>query len=417
MLETEYIKSMSLNYERVKLPEKPEENKYQYCILSRGGIGGLLSCTMRFINTDAFMYYDITSKQPIDKLLQKKKIDREWLKNFVWNVRYIKNEINRFLLDDRNVMWYPEQIYQDIDDTRWNVLYYPYYEGRNNSFDELLKFVVDKVDYADKVLSECVYKIYEQYAQYGDAYFKEKVLDDIKMLEKEELLPGRGKKKEHPEKMTDEEFVDYEVKKFNKIIGRYVEEDEEEEEEEVKPSRSRRETKKGLFKFLESARKRDKEERDKIRRENRYFMELTDDDMVAEDDEDYGDIEPEDLDDDFETEKKEAEYGKTIYIENVAEATDEKRRLYDEDEKVLAVLGEEPFVIGKKKDSVDLVLDHTSVSRLHARIAKEGEDYYLEDMNSTNGTFKNEKRLRPYEKRKLIPGDEIRFGSVTISFK
>ena len=41
----------------------------------------------------------------------------------------------------------------------------------------------------------------------------------------------------------------------------------------------------------------------------------------------------------------------------------------------------------------------------------------IEDLNSTNGTFKNGIRLRPYEKRKLVSGDEIRTGSVIIIYK
>ena len=82
MLETEYLKSMNLNYERIKLDGKPEERRYQYCILSRGGIRGLLDCSLRFINGDAFLYYDITSKQSISKMFYNKKtVDREWVKD------------------------------------------------------------------------------------------------------------------------------------------------------------------------------------------------------------------------------------------------------------------------------------------------------------------------------------------------
>ncbi|MBR4277345.1 MAG: FHA domain-containing protein, partial [Lachnospiraceae bacterium] len=64
-----------------------------------------------------------------------------------------------------------------------------------------------------------------------------------------------------------------------------------------------------------------------------------------------------------------------------------------------------------------LVLEDDSVSRLHARIVPEGGGYMLEDLNSTNGTFKNGIRLKPYERRKLVSGDEIRAGSVIIIYK
>ena len=128
---------------------------------------------------------------------------------------------------------------------------------------------------------------------------------------------------------------------------------------------------------------------------------------VAEGDEDYG----EDKTD------NDKQYGKTVYIEKVAEAKDIKKRLFGENGEVKAILGEEPLVIGKKEDECDLVLEDDSVSRLHARIVPEGGGYMLEDLNSTNGTFKNGIRLKPYERRKLVSGDEIRAGSVIIIYK
>ena len=42
MLQTEFIKNLNCNYERIKLDEKPEENRYQYCIVTRGGMKGIL---------------------------------------------------------------------------------------------------------------------------------------------------------------------------------------------------------------------------------------------------------------------------------------------------------------------------------------------------------------------------------------
>ena len=60
-MNTEYVRNLHSNYERLKLDKKPEENRYQYCILSRGGIKGLLPCSLRYLNDEAYLYYDITS--------------------------------------------------------------------------------------------------------------------------------------------------------------------------------------------------------------------------------------------------------------------------------------------------------------------------------------------------------------------
>ena len=49
-MQTEFVRSLHANYERILLEGKPEEQRYQYCILNRGGIRGLLSCSLRYMN-------------------------------------------------------------------------------------------------------------------------------------------------------------------------------------------------------------------------------------------------------------------------------------------------------------------------------------------------------------------------------
>lgn len=413
MIETEFIKSMNLNFERIKLDEKPEERRYQYCILSRGGIRGLLECSLRYINSDAFLYYNISSKQNLSQIMNKKKVDRQWLKDFAWNLNYVRQEINRFLLDDANIIWEPEKIYRDLDENRWSFIYYPYYTG-DNGFSRFLEFMIEKLDYDDDKLVECAYRIYENYENFGDTYLREKIYEDIKWLDNK-----RNRKKEkvndsNIENVSDTEdeteepgdeiesvFADSQNdEKTTEISGETESDNEEAVQKEKEP-------KHGLLAFLEGARKKDKEARAKAKKENRYAMNYRETLEVAEGDEDYG----EDKTD------NDKQYGKTVYIEKVAEAKDIKKRLFGENGEVKAILGEEPLVIGKKEDECDLVLEDDSVSRLHARIVPEGGGYMLEDLNSTNGTFKNGIRLKPYERRKLVSGDEIRAGSVIIIYK
>jgi hypothetical protein len=71
--------------------------------------------------------------------------------------------------------------------------------------------------------------------------------------------------------------------------------------------------------------------------------------------------------------------------------------------------------IGQSDDS-DIMIAKDTISRYHARIECENSDYYLEDLNSTNGTFVNEKQLTYKEKRKLESNDIIRFADVKYRF-
>ena len=61
-------------------------------------------------------------------------------------------------------------------------------------------------------------------------------------------------------------------------------------------------------------------------------------------------------------------------------------------------------------------LEHPTVSKHHARICCEG-DFFLEDLDSTNGTGINGIWMLPGEKRRLSDGDQISFGSQRLCFQ
>ncbi len=65
--------------------------------------------------------------------------------------------------------------------------------------------------------------------------------------------------------------------------------------------------------------------------------------------------------------------------------------------------------------SGDVYLKHPSVSRKHTRILKKGPTFYVEDLNSTNGTFVNGEIIS--RKIVLSDGDEIGIGNYTVLFK
>ena len=58
---------------------------------------------------------------------------------------------------------------------------------------------------------------------------------------------------------------------------------------------------------------------------------------------------------------------------------------------------------GRQPDN-DIVLNHDFVSRVHGAIYREGQSYYIEDLDSTNGMFVNGTRVK---KARLQNGDSI----------
>ena len=79
------------------------------------------------------------------------------------------------------------------------------------------------------------------------------------------------------------------------------------------------------------------------------------------------------------------------------------------------VLDKEVISIGRHSDN-DIHIDSLSVSSQHARIVKYHKKYIIEDLDSTNGTYLNKKRI---SKEKLADNDVITIGkhALITSFK
>ena len=70
--------------------------------------------------------------------------------------------------------------------------------------------------------------------------------------------------------------------------------------------------------------------------------------------------------------------------------------------------------LGRHPELVDTVIDDERVSKRHVRISTQDGRYYLEDLNSTNGTFLNNRKLSPCRLARLDYGASIRLGSLEL---
>lgn len=393
-MEMEYVRNLHSNYLRIQLEEKPEEKRYQYCILSRGGIRGLLNCELRYLDEKAYLYYDITSRQNIAQLYTGQTIKRKWVQDFLQSLRQLQHELDRFLLDEQGCQWNPENIFQDLEKNTFYFTYVPYYHGESE-FDSLLEFMMRQLDYDDDTLVECVYKMAEQYGQWGMVYLQEQIFRDARVLEEDVQVRSMAlnEKQKRTSKAITEECM---------IVP-----DSSSEQQPVREGREGlvtnhvRRDKYGIRSLFESRRKKDRNERERYQENLQQLMSG----MAVAEQPTYGEWE----------EAEQQDYGATIYIEENTN-TNPTRRLYTMDGKLDMVLPKQDIIIGKKQGTADVVLEDRSISRLHAKIIYDGA-YYLEDMNSTNGTFKNGLRLLPYEKRELESGDEIRCGQCMLIFR
>src|SRR3974390_3566507 len=68
---------------------------------------------------------------------------------------------------------------------------------------------------------------------------------------------------------------------------------------------------------------------------------------------------------------------------------------------------EKSVLIGRSSD-LDMVLVEDMVSRKHARISMQGEQIWIEDLGSTNGTFVNGEKIK---RARLKEGDRVLIGT------
>jgi FHA domain len=84
------------------------------------------------------------------------------------------------------------------------------------------------------------------------------------------------------------------------------------------------------------------------------------------------------------------------------------------DDKLIKVipLNKDRMTLGRRPYN-DIVVDNLAVSGEHAALQVIGQDYFIEDLNSTNGTYINEQKI----KRQILKnGDVIEIGKYAIQY-
>ncbi len=73
-----------------------------------------------------------------------------------------------------------------------------------------------------------------------------------------------------------------------------------------------------------------------------------------------------------------------------------------------------PLVVGRASVS-ELRLQHPSISRRHAQITRIGEQFYVKDLGSQNGSFVNKQRIAT--EIEIFPGDTIAMGNAVLKLR
>lgn len=76
-----------------------------------------------------------------------------------------------------------------------------------------------------------------------------------------------------------------------------------------------------------------------------------------------------------------------------------------------------PAIIGKEVRDPSCCIQDPTISRKHARLERNGRQFRLTDLRSSNGTFINGELIKPMESVELTPGDDIIFSDLEFIFE
>jgi pSer/pThr/pTyr-binding forkhead associated (FHA) protein len=74
------------------------------------------------------------------------------------------------------------------------------------------------------------------------------------------------------------------------------------------------------------------------------------------------------------------------------------------------VAGRIDLLLGRH--AADILLDHPTVSRRHARLTGSADTLWITDLGSSNGTRVNDRRCEPERPTPLAPDDRLSLGAV-----
>lgn len=310
-MEVSYRRELDHNY--LVLGEKEYQENYQVQMLLKNRIPGFLECRMTRVDRDAFLYYEITSRQNLRLVLERKRISLSELRKLLEGLEQAAAVCEEYLLDADRILLQPEYLYLDPDTWKIWICFYPF--ETQESGGGLLGLAEYLLDHLERQDSGAVTLGYEFYRMAGEENPSvRKLLEEWEegATEKE----AKGQRENQPESRLAEHFPEW----VDSTSGGTA------------CLAGLREP--GLF----------------LRSESAAYPDLR--------------------------------------------------------------IQKESFLVGKKKDAVDGWLKARGISRIHARISREEDCYYLTDLNSTNGTFLNGGRLGVNEKARLRPGDSVGFADV-----
>lgn len=390
---THYQRELQHNYlimkqENTKKGEQIGENDYRVPMLSHNKVDGLLPVKVHYENGGIDFYYEISSKQSLDRIVEKIPIDYSRLKRLIKSVKRVLQELELYLLPEDGLLLRPEYIYINMDTGEYAFCYYPWWhESAKDGMHQLLEYLLNYLDYQDK---SGVAAAYEWYRLSG--------MENFALNEMEVVFDSQERQNIKNEDINEDNKKDT-LPKPLEIEGEYMPEWEDNEKQTLNGGLFHKLFKKKEPLVEHSVEKVNNSTTIQNKTENNNVP------IICESSSDY-------RNDENSIEQRDS----TMFLNQGTQAVTRRLLCKNSANEPDFLLTKLPFVIGKGEDWADGVLKSRSVSRMHAQIECVEGEYYIRDLNSTNGTFVNGQLLEMNETVKLELGDRIGFAEIEYDF-
>ena len=350
-MEIEYKKDGSHSYMVIPSVEF-DENDYQLQMILNNKIEELLPMKINYLNNSKELCYETTSKISLPAVYGRKQMGRKDVIGFIEQLKKVSDLMREYLLDFNHIIFDPDCVFWGRKDEKIYFCYCPVSQGEaQETMRKLFDSLLEWVDHNDRDAVEIVYGI--QQITISDSYSIQDILDLVETV-------GERRRKEAYEQSNVKEENIFEIE----------------------------ESKKSFWYWLKKWFRRDKYQ-DEEELEHHTDMEMTAAESIQADFEDATVFL--------------ASSGSTYFI------TLKSRNL----EKPIVIQPNIfPCIFGKSRKSSDYIIDSPVVSRVHMKLSADDNGFYIEDLNSTNGTYLNEIKLAPHTMTEIKEGDVISIANI-----
>lgn len=411
-MKVSYKREMNHNY--LMIETEYRDSSYEARMMVNNFIEGLLKFRIKKVDTYCYFCYEITSRQPLVRLLESRNLGVEELRMLIVTMARTLNRMEEYLLNESQILVQPEFIYVEPDLFQVEFCLIPGREGNfPQEFSKFLEYLLGKVDYQDQ---DCVVLAYGLYREsLKDNYGMEdllRFLGNVLPVTSEEEQEHKGE--EAPAALV----IDRNVEFANVAVGAEI----------LEKDTWYRRIKRWFLECVRGRKESGSEKRKSREKEPEVLpWQMVFDDGPEERREEFkegrGSVAgKEDLEGEAEEEiwqpvpAMAAESPNTMLLAERKEHIQARRLMSLEADEPDICIAYYPFIIGKQENLVDYILNKDTVSRLHLRIDEKEGVYYITDLNSTNGTVVAGQLLENNEVVQVKTGDEVVIAGMRFHF-